>query len=56
MEYYSHVWAGAPCFYLELLEKLQKRICSTVGPALAAFPERLAHRQNVASLSLFYSY
>ena len=56
MEYYCHVWAGAPCFYLELLEKLQKRICSTVGPALAAFPERLAHRQNVASLSLFYSY
>ena len=41
MEYCCHVWAGAPSCYLELLEKLQKRIC---------------HRRNVASLSLFYWY
>ena len=27
MEYYCHVWAGAPSCYLELLDKLQKRIC-----------------------------
>ena len=24
MEYYCHVWAGAPNYYLELLDKLQK--------------------------------
>ena len=24
MEYYCHVWAGAPSCYLELLDKLQK--------------------------------
>ena len=36
--------------------KLQKRICRTVGPSLAASLEPLAHRQNVASLSLFYRY
>ena len=52
MEYCCHVWAGAPNCYLELLDKLQKRICRTVGPSLAA--SLLAHRQNVASLSLFY--
>ena len=56
MEYCCHVWAGAPSCYLELLEKLQKRICRTVGPSLAAFLESLAHCGNVASLSLFYSY
>ena len=28
----------------------------TVGPSLAAFLETLAHRLNVASLSLFYRY
>ena len=56
MEYYCHVWAGAPSCYLELLEKLQKRICRIVGPSLAASLEPLAHRQNVASLSLFYRY
>ena len=39
-----------------LLDKLQKRICRTVGPSLAASLEPLAHRQNVASLSLFYRY
>ena len=56
MEYCCHVWAGAPSCYLELLDKLQKRICRTVGPSLAASLEPLAHRWNVASWSLFYRY
>ena len=56
MEYCCHVWAGAPSCYLELLDKLQKRIRRTVGPALAASLEPLAHRRNVASSSLFYRY
>ena len=56
MEYCCHVWAGAPSCYLELLDKLQKRICRTVGPSPAASLEPLAHCQNVASLSLFYRY
>ena len=43
MEYCCHVWAGAPSYYLELLDKLQKRTCRTVGLV------RLAHRRNVAS-------
>ena len=55
MEYCCHVWVGAPSCYLELLDKLQKRICRTVGPLLAASLEHLAHR-NVASFSLFYGY
>ena len=54
MEYCCHVWAGAPSYYLELLDKLQKQICRTVGPSLAAYLEPLTHRRNVASLSLFY--
>ena len=49
MEYSCHVWAGASSCYLELLDKLQKRICRTVGLSLAASLEPLAHRQNVAS-------
>ena len=56
MECYCHVWAGALSSYLELLDKLPKRICRTVGPSLAASLESLAHRRNVASLSLFYRY
>ena len=39
-----HVWAGAPNCYLELLDKLQKQMCRTVGPSLAASLELLAHR------------
>ena len=49
MEYCCHVWAGAPSCYLELLDKLQKRICRIVGPSLAASLDSLAHRGNVAS-------
>ena len=56
MEYGCHVWAGAPSCYLELLDKLQKQICRTVGPSLAASLEPLAHCRNVASLSLFHRY
>ena len=56
MKYCCHVWAGAPSCYLELLDKLQKRICRTVGPSLAASLEPLVHRRNVASLSLFCEY
>ena len=52
--YCCHVWAGASRCYLELLDKLQKWICKTVGPSLAASLEPLTHRRNVASLSLFY--
>ena len=56
MEYCCHVWAVALSCYLELLDELQKQICRTVGPSLAASLEPLAHRRNVASLSLFYRY
>ena len=44
------------CSYLELLDKLQKQICRTVGPSLAASYEPLANCWNVASFSLFYRY
>ena len=36
MEYCCRVWTGAPSCYLELLDKLQKRICRTVGPSPVA--------------------
>ena len=48
--------SGAPGCYLGLLDKLQKWTCRTVGHSLAVVLEPLAHRQNVASLSLFYRY
>ena len=43
MEYCCHVWAGAPSCYLEMLNKLIKRISRTFGPSLAAFLEPMAH-------------
>ena len=56
LEFCCHVWAGAPSCYLEMLDKLQKRICKTVAPLPAASLEALSHCRNVASLSLFYLY
>ena len=56
MEYCCHVLDGAPSFYLELLDKLEKRRCRTVGPVIATSLKALAHCQNIASLSLFYRY
>ena len=54
MEYCCHVWAGAPSCYLDLLDKLQKRICRIVGHSLADSLEPLVHRRNVTSLNFFY--
>ena len=56
MEYCCHILAGAPGCYLELFDKLQKRIYRTVGPSLATSFEPLAHCHDLASLSLFYRY
>ena len=56
MEYCCHLWAGAPSCYLKLFDKLQKRMCRTVDPSLATSLKTLAHRRNVASLSLFNKY
>ena len=53
MECCCHVWADAPSFYFELLDK---RICRIIGPSLAASVEPLAHLRNVASVSLFCRY
>ena len=53
MENCCHVSAGAPSCYLDLLDKLQKRTCRTVGPLLAASLEPLACRRNVASFKSF---
>ena len=56
MKYCCHVWTGARSWFLELLDKLQKRICRTVGPSLAVSLKTLAYCRNVISLSLFYRY
>ena len=61
---YSHAWntvvmSGLVFLVanmLELLEKLQKQICRTFGPSVAASLEPLAPYWNVANLSLFYRY
>ena len=56
IDHCCRVWAGAPSCHLELLDKLQKWICRTVGPSLAASLEPLARCRNAASLSLFCGY
>ena len=56
MEYWCHICVGTRSCYLELLDKLQKQICRTVGPSLTPCLGPLAHEQNVTSLSLFYRY
>ena len=54
MWYCGCVLPGTPSCYLDMLDKLLKRICRTVGPALAAYLEPLAHCRNLATLNLFY--
>ena len=51
----SHL-GWCPQLLLDLLDKLQKRICRIIGPSLTASLEPLPYSRNVASLSLFYRY
>ena len=55
MEYCSLAWAGAPSYYLELLDMLQNRICRTVGPSRAASIEPLAHHTDF-SIRMFQKF
>ena len=52
MKYRCHVWARVPSCCLEMLNKLQKRIYRTVGPAPSASPKPLTHRLNVVFFSI----
>ena len=52
MEHWCQVWVNTPSCYLELLDKLEKRICKTVGPLLTASLEPLAHGQNATSVKV----
>ena len=54
--YCYRVSVCAPTFYLELLDKLDKHICRTVGPLFSTSLELLAHRENVASIIIFCRY
>ena len=56
MEYCCHVRADAPSCYLGMLDKLQKHICRTVSPSLAASLEPSVYCWNVARWSLFFKY
>ena len=44
-----YLWAGATSCYLELIGKLQKRICRIVAPSLADSLESLSHNRNVVT-------
>ena len=52
MKYCCHIWADTPNCYLDMLDKLQKNVCRTVSPSLAARLKTFAHFWNVTSLSL----
>ncbi|XP_065652776.1 uncharacterized protein LOC136080096 [Hydra vulgaris] len=54
MEYCCHIWDRSSKDALSPLDKVQKRNVNIVGPALTSNLQRLSHRRNVASLSLFY--
>ena len=43
IEYCCHVWCGAGKCYLNLLDKLQRRIFNTFGPELSGSLKSLTH-------------
>ena len=44
MEYCCHVWTSSFSCYLELLDKLRKGICKTIGLSLTTSLELVTHR------------
>ena len=56
LEYCCQDRVHAPSFYLDILDKLKKKISRTVDSSRAVPLEPLSHRRNVANLSLFFRY
>ena len=54
MDYCCHVQAGAPSCFLEMLDKLQKQVCRTVGPSPPTPLKSFSHPQNVTNVSLSF--
>ena len=53
MEYRCNVWAGAPNCYFDMLDKVQYKVCRSVGPSFTASVLPLTHVRNVVSLRIF---
>ena len=51
-----YIWASSPICYVDVVDKLHRRLCRTAGPTLAASLKPLGNCRNVASLILFYRY
>ena len=57
LEYYSHVWGGAPKSTLCLLDKVQSKAIRLIkNPNLAKSLQPLSHRRLVGDLSIYYRY
>lgn len=55
-EYCCYIRSGAFAERLELLDKIQRRICHMIGHDLASSLQSLSHRRAVDSFCLFYEY
>ena len=57
LEYFSHVWGGAPNSTLCLLDKVQSKAIRLINnPKLTKSLQPLSHRRSVGDLSIFYRY
>ena len=56
IEYYCYVWTGYSSWYLDILDKLKKRVCGTIGPSRAVTLELLAQLRNIVRSNLFCRY
>ena len=51
-----HVWAGAHSCCMDMLHRIQKRVCRAVAATLAASLEPLGHKNNAGILSFIHRY
>lgn len=55
---YSYIvitcWSAAPAIYLEMLDKIQRRVYGVIGPDLASWHQSFSHQRDVISLDLFF--
>lgn len=56
IEYCCHIWGGASSESLNLLDRIQRRVCNSIGESLSSKLDSLSHRRAVSSLCLFYKY
>lgn len=56
LKHFRHIWLLYSAMYLDIIEKIQRKLCNFIGAYLVSRLHLCSHCRNVASVFYFYKY